>query len=866
MTDLSAALADYDLVQMHRIFLGRDAASEADLAGRRGRSLAEVLRELAGSGEFRLNVQAPLAQGRLPAVPARLLPAAGAAAWAATALPVAYAARAGLSAARTWPDLYARLFGDREFAREIEGFNPAAASDAFAQACAELAGRLGGRALAGSVDSWGREETLGWALDRLDPETPTALELWCEGRRAGGTATRLFRRDLQDALGGPGRYGFSFSAAEGSAPALPFGAEVEVRDARSGVVIASSRLEGAPEAGAIDAFRRDVEQAAIALSWLGRRAGELAAAAVFPLAEYDGWARAYDVETPRAERERARAAQTLAAGATITVLVSPAERALDHQPLLGALERQELPGWDAVLAAPPDQTDALASLAAALAPGVRERVRVVGCSDGDLAPLLGQGRGDHVLLLEGGDTLAPDALFRLRRALEAVPAPALVFGDDDVFAEPAWGVEPIRSAPRLRTAFDPELPLQTAEALGPVVLVRRRELELALAAGGSLALERRHDLQLRVLEAGGAAVHAGVRLASLRAGGPADRLRLRDGEDARRVLLSDVDAHLRRLGSAAVAGPSDDPLRPEAPRPLLRIAHPLPQGASATVIIPTRDRWDLLGPCLDGLERDRRVNATSMDVVVVDNGSQDARCLAELAAREADGRIRLLRSDAPFNFAALINLAAETSRADLLVMLNNDVEVLTPGWLDALARHALRPEVGAVGARLVYGDLTIQHAGVVTGGVHALTEHEGVGEPAAGGGYLLRHATTRRVAAVTGACLATRTEVWRRLGGLDAARFAVDGNDIDYAMRVWEAGLAVIYTPDATLFHHESKSRGFNARSQAARVRGEAEAERLRARWGERLAHDPWYPPAFDRAARPFQRLGPPLRQPGRRR
>ena len=220
--------------------------------------------------------------------------------------------------------------------------------------------------------------------------------------------------------------------------------------------------------------------------------------------------------------------------------------------------------------------------------------------------------------------------------------------------------------------------------------------------------------------------------------------------------------------------------------------------------------------------------------------------------------LRVLRSEAPFNFATLNNLAARTATTDLLVLLNNDVEVMTPGWLDALARHALRPEVGAVGARLVYEDLTLQHAGVVLGGVHELTAHEGVGAALTDGGYLQRHARTRRVSAVTGACLATRRDVWEQVGGLDAARFAVDGNDVDYCLRVQAAGLAVVYTPDATLFHHESKSRGFNAKTEASRRRGEVEVGRLRDRWGARLKHDPWYHPVFDRSAKPFQRLGPP--------
>ncbi len=829
-------LADYDVVQLTRLFLGRDPGSEAEVASRVGAPLLPLLREFTASAEFRLKLQAPIEALRLPDVAAMQIPAGATAGWAATALPMDDAARPHVAAQRSWAGLYAALFGQETFRREVEGVNPRAGAAAFGDACRALADALEGRSLAGGVEAFGREEVRGWIVDRARLDEGVEVELLVGGRPAARTSTRLFRRDLQDAMGGPGRYGFAFLAGEDGAPA-GFGDALEVRDVRSGVVIAAARLDAAPDPGPIARFRADVSRAEAALASLSRRAAELGAAATFPLSEYGAWAQAYGVETFRAERARAEAALGWAETPRLGLLVGPAAAPLDHLPLLAALERQEVAGWSALLLAPPADAVRTQALVDGLPPSVQARCRVLATPlglDGIGRVELAELDGGHVLLLDGGDSLASDALFRLGSALRGPAPPHLAYGDDDRFeADGRDGL--LRSQPRLRGAFDPDLLLQT-DALGPVLCIRRQELETALRLTEIVAPDRITHL-------------AGV-LSHLRDGDAlSDRLRAQ--------LAADVSAHLQRTGSAAEVELAPDPLGADR-RGAVRIRRRAPAHATATVIIPTRDRLDLLAPCLASLERHRADNVVRMEVVVVDNGSREPAVLEHLARAERQGSARVVRSDAPFNFAALNNLAARTSGADLLVMLNNDVEVLTAGWLDALAAHAMRSEVGAVGARLVYGDLTIQHAGVVTGGVHELTAHEGVGVPAADGGYMGRHALTRRVAAVTGACLATRREVWERLGGLDAARFAVDGNDVDYCLRVGAAGLAVLYTPDCTLFHHESKSRGFNVRSEEARRRGEEETARLKARWGGLLMRDPWYPDVFDRGARPLQRLGPP--------
>jgi GT2 family glycosyltransferase len=169
--------------------------------------------------------------------------------------------------------------------------------------------------------------------------------------------------------------------------------------------------------------------------------------------------------------------------------------------------------------------------------------------------------------------------------------------------------------------------------------------------------------------------------------------------------------------------------------------------------------------------------------------------------------VRVLRHAGPFNFAALNNAAVREARGEIIVLLNNDIDVIHADWLRELVSHALRPDVGAVGARLLYPDGRVQHGGVVLGpglnAAHMLRLAEG-GDAGYGG----QLAMTRSFSAVTGACLAIRRAVFDEVGGLDAINFAVSFNDIDLCLRLGEYGYRVVWTPFAELFHLESQSRG----------------------------------------------------------
>tara|TARA_A100001391_G_scaffold188957_1_gene159912 strand:- start:4035 stop:5600 length:1566 start_codon:yes stop_codon:yes gene_type:complete len=295
--------------------------------------------------------------------------------------------------------------------------------------------------------------------------------------------------------------------------------------------------------------------------------------------------------------------------------------------------------------------------------------------------------------------------------------------------------------------------------------------------------------------------------------------------------------------------------RPEAdfPAPLAARLSDAASLPSVSVIVPTRNRLDLLRTCLDGLAR--TTYPQKLDIIVIDNGSDDPPTL-EYLANLNPGFAKVLRDDGPFNFAALNNRAVEQASGEMLCFLNNDIEVGDPGWLMPMVQQASRGDVGAVGARLLYPDGRIQHAGVVLGiGGGAAHAHRLL-DPAEAG-YFHRHSLPQFTSAVTAACMVVAREKFLAIGGFDAEHFAVSFNDVDLCMRLAEHGWKSLYDPRATLVHHESVSRGFD-RDAAGSARLASELAELQKRWGTRRGStgddtvDRYHHPALSRFSEHF--------------
>jgi GT2 family glycosyltransferase len=260
---------------------------------------------------------------------------------------------------------------------------------------------------------------------------------------------------------------------------------------------------------------------------------------------------------------------------------------------------------------------------------------------------------------------------------------------------------------------------------------------------------------------------------------------------------------------------------------------------SVSIVILTRDRVDLLRTCIESIFA--RTDYPNFDLVLVDNGSTDRVAIDYLNVLAKNPRVTILRDLGAFNFSRLNNLAVAQTRAEFVLLLNNDTEVLNGDSLREMVGHGARPDIGAVGARLLYPNGGIQHAGVVLGiagiGSHA---HKGLRREDAG--YFSRPHLTHDVSAVTGACLLVRRELYLQLGGLDEVNLPVAFNDIDFCLRISAAGMRVVYTPYAELIHHESASRGYEDTPEKQQ-RFQREADYMRRKWGTQLESDLSYNP-----------------------
>lgn len=299
------------------------------------------------------------------------------------------------------------------------------------------------------------------------------------------------------------------------------------------------------------------------------------------------------------------------------------------------------------------------------------------------------------------------------------------------------------------------------------------------------------------------------------------------------VTTSEATAHLPRILASV---PSAKPTPIKTPERSGHTLWPSPQAVTIRVVIPTKDRADILRNCVQSMmalaNRPERLFFT-----VLDNNSSEAETATLLAEIAAEDGNRVIANDTPFNWSLLNNLGAEGASEDILVFANNDLQMLTPGWDEVLVRRMNDSRVGIVGARLLFENRTIQHVGIALGSGSGRPSHEAVGALSSEGGPLDRWIRTREVAAVTGAFMAVRAEIFGAVGGF-STRYAIAYNDIDFCLKVRESSLAVVMAGDLEMLHFESATRGFN--DTPAKVRWDDDELRdLYARWGKDLLRDP---------------------------
>lgn len=277
-----------------------------------------------------------------------------------------------------------------------------------------------------------------------------------------------------------------------------------------------------------------------------------------------------------------------------------------------------------------------------------------------------------------------------------------------------------------------------------------------------------------------------------------------------------------------------------APKPLVL---PTPDTAKRlTIIIPTKDKLEVLQPCVESLLKTIEAKDTT-EILIVDNASEKAETRVWLSEiqREKALAVRVQKYGAPFNWADINNQAAAQSDADYYLFLNNDTLATEQGWDIPLRQLLAMDNVGVVGAKLLFDDDTIQHAGVVLND-NNLAIHEGAGLPSSSAGYAGRLSLTRQCEAVTGAFLACSRQTFESLKGFDAESFPVTFNDIDFCLKASDAGQRVIYSPMVTFYHLESISRGYDGATTEKAQRAKAEHDKLRRKWPNRIQKDRWFP------------------------
>jgi GT2 family glycosyltransferase len=448
--------------------------------------------------------------------------------------------------------------------------------------------------------------------------------------------------------------------------------------------------------------------------------------------------------------------------------------------------------------------------------------------------LAGDGaEADFVVFLLSGAILESNAIMRMSEAFESHGDILAVYGDVDIASGDGslW--------PLAFPAFDYERMLEQGYC-SHVFALRRSAAESALDDGAGSLYRAFNSLLDEGMKAAEGIAHLPGSLATL----PSIDL-----DAASETLAAATRAHLKRRGVVAQATPGRGRVLP-AVKTFQRLADGL-----VTIVIPTRNRRDLLEACIKSIQPALRKR--HCEVIVVDNESSDPSTLDYLSS--IDGHhAKVLRVAGDFNFARLNNIAAGVASGEFLCLLNNDVQALDGDWLDEMLGRMSAVDVGAVGALLLWPSGVVQHGGVVLGpnfaAAHAFNDRM---KGDAGYGDLL--CVAHECSAVTAACLLTRRKDYLDLGAMDERCFPVNFNDVDYCLKLRAAGKRIVFTPHAKLLHLESASRG-NDKQADRRARFERELRNLRAKWAEVLMADPFYNPALSLDPIPFSALAWPLR------
>jgi glycosyltransferase involved in cell wall biosynthesis len=459
--------------------------------------------------------------------------------------------------------------------------------------------------------------------------------------------------------------------------------------------------------------------------------------------------------------------------------------------------------------------------------------------------------GQFIGFLDHDDELSEHALYMVAEELNGHPEADLIYTDEDKINKRGK-----RYDPHFKTEWNDDL-FYSMNCISHFGVYRTSILRAIGGFRPGYEGSQDYDLTLRVIERTTAdrISHIPYILYHWRAVPGSTARGHNEKLYAHNAARAALRSHFERLGKTATIEAGY--------RNYHRVVNPLPASPPlVSLIVGTRDRLDLLRQVTSGILEE--TDYAPIELLIIDNQSTDPATLAYLDEIQRDARVRVIRYEAPFSFSAINNLGVSKARGEIIGLINNDIKVISPDWLREMVSHAVRPEIGAVGAKLYYANDTIQHAGVIVGlgGVagHA-QKHFSRTDP----GYNCRLHVIQNFSAVTAACLVMRRQLFSDLGGLNEVNLPIAFNDVDLCLRLRERGYRILWTPYAELYHLESASRGSDEVPHR-RIKFRKEANYMKTTWDEQLANDPYYSPNLTLDREDFSLAFPPrVTKPWRR-
>lgn len=462
--------------------------------------------------------------------------------------------------------------------------------------------------------------------------------------------------------------------------------------------------------------------------------------------------------------------------------------------------------------------------------GRDSRIRVCDLTEnkgiaGNTNAALEMARGEFVGLLDHDDLLAPNGLFEVAAALDRDRALDAVYTDEDkVTTELDEHFQP-----HLKPDFNLDL-LRSNNYICHFFVVRRSIVEKTGGFRQEFDGAQDHDFIFRCVETAGRVGHVPEILYHWRthkastADNPASKMYAFDaGKRA-------IEAHLRRTGVSGTVSHTQD-------LGFFRVQYPVQGEPLVSVIIPNKDEKDTLKACIESIRE--KTEYKNYEIIIVENNSTTDGIFQYYKELSKDPRIRLLRWKKEFNYSAINNYGVRHAKGEYLLFLNNDVKIITPGWMKEMLGVCQRPEVGAVGVKLIYPDNTIQHGGCVIG-IGGIAGHMFVDMPANRTGYLHKASLLQDMSAVTAACMMMKRSAFEEAEGF-TEKLSVAFNDVDLCLKVRRSGKLIVYDPYVQLYHMESKSRGAEDSTEKVR-RFQEEIEYMRCQWIDILKKgDPYY-------------------------